>query len=162
MNRLGVVSPVAVLAVLGLCLAGCGRLGDAVSGDLSARDCHPEPKTVAVLRQEPVMTQPPPGATLAAARETVSCGWDGSALPNLGMLDREVTGAGAVGNVSRFYADIARASGWRSFDRSSQVYSASKPDGTNCTWNLQVISTAEGTYRVQITYTPRDLRPTCL
>lgn len=149
-------------AALGLCVGGCGRLGDAMSGDRSARDCHPDPKTVAALRQEPVLTQAPPGATLATATETVSCGWEDSKPLNLGMLDGEVTGAGAVDEVSRFYADLARSSGWAAFGQGSHVYDASKPDGTNCTWRLQVLSTADGVYNVQILYTPRDLRPTCL
>lgn len=158
-------------AALGLCVGGCDRLGDAISG-YPARDCHPDPKTVAALHQEPVLTQAPPGATLSAATETVSCGWEESKPPNLGMLDVEVTGAGAADEVSRFYEDLARSSGWKTFGQGSlvfqdmagrhHVYDASKPDGTNCTWGLQVLSTAEGVYHVQITYTPRDLRPTCL
>lgn len=163
MSRVGVVSHAVVVVALGLCVGGCGRLGDAVSGSLSARDCHPDPKTVAALRQEPVLAQAPPGATLAAATETVSCGWgEGSKLPNPGMLDREVAGAGAAGDVSRFYADLARSSGWQAYGRGGHVYDAGKPDGTNCTWSLQVLDTAKGTYHVQIIYTPRDLRPTCL
>jgi hypothetical protein len=151
-----------LVAVLGLSVGGCGDLGDAMSGGFTARDCHPDPKTVAALRQEPVLTRTPPGATAAAVTETVSCGWEKSWPPDLGMLDREVTGAGAADDVARFYADLARSSGWEAFDQSVHVYAADKPDGTNCTWLLQVLSTGEGAYRVQITYTPRDLRPTCL
>ncbi|MFC7485046.1 hypothetical protein ACFQX7_40290 [Luedemannella flava] len=117
---------------------------------------------VAALRQEPVMVQAPPGAALAPATETVSCGWESSEPPNLGMLDREMTGAGGADDVSRFYADLARSSGWQAYGPGSHVYAASKPDGTNCTWLLQVLGTADGTYHVRITYTPRDLRPTCL
>lgn len=163
MSRVGVVSHAVVVAALGLCLGGCGQLGDAISGDVTGRDCHPDPKTVAALRQEPVLTQTPPGATpTAAAAETVSCGGEGSEPLSLGMLDREVTRAGAADDVSRFYADLARSSGWHAFRQGNHVYDASKPDGTDCTWNLYVLSTAEGTYHVQITYTPRDLRPTCL
>ncbi|GAA4562520.1 hypothetical protein GCM10023176_04150 [Micromonospora coerulea] len=141
---------------------GLWDLGDAISGDITARDCHPDPKTVAALRQEPVLTQTPPGATLAAVTETVSCGWESPRPPSLGTLDREVTGTGAADDVSRFYADLARASGWEAFGHGSHVYDAGKSDGTSCTWSLQVLSTAGGTYHVQITYTPRDLRPTCL
>ncbi|MEU4481687.1 hypothetical protein AB0F68_27020 [Micromonospora sp. NPDC023966] len=99
---------------------------------------------------------------MATAKETVSCGWEDSKPPDLGMLDGEVTGAGAADEVSRFYAKLARSSGWHALGQGGHVYDASKPDGTNCTWRLQVLSTAEGTYHVQIIYTPRDLRPTCL
>ncbi|WP_238008295.1 hypothetical protein KZZ52_58445 [Dactylosporangium sp. AC04546] len=163
MSRVGVVSSAVVVAALGLSLGGCGRLGDVISETGSARDCHPDPETVAALRQEPVLTQAPPGANLAATTETVSCGWDSPGPPNLGMLDSEVTGAGAAGDVSTFYADLARSSGWRAYGQSSShVFAASKSDETKCSWLLQVRQTAEGTYHVQITYTPRDLRPTCL
>ncbi|MEE6262947.1 hypothetical protein [Plantactinospora sonchi] len=151
-----------VLGLAGIGLGGCGRLGDVVSDIGSARDCHPDSETVAALRQEPVFTQAPPGADLAAAAETVSCGWEGPETPSLGMIDRAVTGAGAADEVSRFYADLARSSGWRAYDPGSHVFDASKSDGTGCTWRLQVLGTAEETYQVQITYTPRDLRPTCL
>ncbi|MFU8876211.1 hypothetical protein [Micromonospora sp. SL4-19] len=78
------------------------------------------------------------------------------------MVDGEVTGAGAADEVSRFYADLARSSGWQTFGQGSQVYEAWKPDETNCTWRLQVLGIAEGVYHVQINYTPRGLRPTCL
>ncbi|MEU8262507.1 hypothetical protein AB0C02_17975 [Micromonospora sp. NPDC048999] len=109
------------------------------------------------------MTQTPPGAALVTVTETVSCGWVDSKPLRLGMLEGKVTGAGAADEVARFYADLARSSGWQGFDQDVNVYNASKPDGTDCTWNLYVLSSvAEGTYQVQITYTPRDLRPTCL
>ncbi|WBB70053.1 hypothetical protein [Micromonospora sp. WMMD812] len=155
------MSHAVMVAVVGLSVGGCGRLGDAMSGD-PARDCHPDPETVAALRQEPVLTRTPPGAVPTSVTESVSCGWDGTHTPDLGMLEREIAGAGAAGDVSRFYADLARSSGWEAFDQPSHVYDANKSDGTACTWLLQVLSAAEGTYRVRITYTPRDLRPTCL
>lgn len=163
MSRVGIVRA-AVVAALGMCLGGCGRLGDALSGDISARDCHPDPETVAALRQEPVLNQAPPGATLSAATETVSCGWNSSKKKNLGMLDGGVTGAGAADEVSRFYADLVRSSDWQASGQSTSpsVFDATKSDGTGCSWHLQVRETAHGTYDVQITYTPRDLRPTCL
>ncbi|SCE79738.1 hypothetical protein GA0074695_1199 [Micromonospora viridifaciens] len=151
-----------MLAALGLGVGGCGRLGDAISGGFSARDCHPDPKTVAALRKEPVSTQTPAGASATVVTDTLSCGWVDPTPINLGMLDREVTGAGAADAVSRFYTDLGRSSGWEAFDQSIHVYDATKPDGSNCTWHLYVLNTAEGTYHVQITYTPRDLRPTCL
>ncbi|MEV0810729.1 hypothetical protein [Micromonospora sp. NPDC050200] len=96
--------------------------------------------------------------------ETLSCGWEGSEPLNLGMLDRDVAGAGAADDVSRFYADLARSSGWQALGQSigTSIFDASKPDGTDCSWSLQVRNIAEGAYHVQITYTPRDLRPTCL
>ncbi|MEU4214072.1 hypothetical protein [Actinoplanes sp. NPDC026623] len=162
MGRVGIVSYAAVVGTLGFCLGGCGVLGDAASGDVTDRDCHPDPKSVAALSDEPVLTQAPPGATAAAPTETVSCGWAGSGSPSLGMLDREITRAGATDDVSRFYADLAGSSGWKTFGQGTNVYDASKPDGTHCTWSLHVVSGAEGTYHVQIEYTPRDLRPTCL
>ncbi|MDH6466304.1 hypothetical protein M2302_006511 [Micromonospora sp. A200] len=62
----------------------------------------------------------------------------------------------------RFYADLGRSSGWKTFDHGVHVYDAGKSDDTRCTWRLQVVGTAEGTYHVQVFYTPRDLRPTCL
>lgn len=165
-GRTGVVAGAvtAVVLVVGLGLGGCGRLGDVISGLGSASDCHPDSETVAALRREPVLTQAPPGASLAAVTETVSCGWDreGPEPPNLGMLDREVTGAGAADEVSRFYTALARSSGWHAYDPAGHVVDASKSDDTGCTWGLQVHGTAEGSFRVQITYTPRDLRPTCL
>ncbi|MGW5672639.1 hypothetical protein [Micromonospora sp. NPDC003776] len=161
-----------VVALLGLGVGGCGDLGDAISGGLSARDCHPDPKTVAALRREPVLTRTPPGATLGSVAETVSCGWDSAGSPpQLGIVEREVTGAGASDEVTRFYADLARSGGWKEYDQATRneafgpdnhVFDASKADGTHCTWGLQVLSTATGTYQVQITYTPRDLRPTCI
>ncbi|WP_170216141.1 hypothetical protein [Asanoa ferruginea] len=127
----------------------------------SAPDCHPDLATVAALRQEPVLTRVPPGARGLLVKETVSCGWAGSAPPALGMLDSEVTG-GDSDDVARFYTDLAGSSGWQTFGGGDQLYSGAKPDGTDCTWQLQVVSTAERTYHVRITYTPRDLRPTCL
>ncbi|MGN9804348.1 hypothetical protein [Micromonospora sp. L32] len=159
MRRLDVFHSAVVLAALALAVSGCGRLGDAISGDLSDRACHPDPETVAALRQEPVLTRTPPGATAGPTTETVSCGDE---PPSFGMLDREVTGAGTADDVSRFYADLGRSSGWERFDHGVHVYDAGKPDDTRCTWRLQVVSTAEGTYHVQVFYTPRDLRPTCL
>lgn len=163
-SRIGVVRAAAAVAAFGMCLGGCGRLGDALSGEAAARDCHPDPETVAALRQEPVLHQAPPGSILAAATETVSCGWDSSKSINLGMLDSEVSGAGAASEVSRFYADLVRSGGWQVYDQSTRpsVFDAVKPDGTGCSWHLQVRETVDGTYQVQITYTPRDLRPTCL
>lgn len=160
-----------VVAVLGLGVAGCGDLGDAVSGDLTGRDCHPDPKTVAALRREPVLTRTPPGATPGAVTETVSCGWESSGPPQLGMLEREVTGAGVAAEVTRFYAGLARSGGWQAFDqearaeafgRDNHVFDAWRADDTRCTWDLQVLSTATGTYQVQVTYTPRDVRPSCI
>jgi hypothetical protein len=157
-GRFGVVCLAVSTSVL---LGGCGRLGDAVSGNPAARDCHPDPATVAALRQEPVLTRVPPGASAAPVNETVSCGWEDSGPPRPGMLDSEVSGAGAD-DVARFYAEAASASGWQAFDQGDDVYSGVKPDGTDCTWQLQVVGNGERTYRVRITYTPRDLRPTCI
>jgi hypothetical protein len=160
-GRFGNVFLAVVAVGAGLWVGGCGRLGDAVSADASARDCHPDLTTVAALHQEPVLTRVPPGASTAPVHETVSCGWAGSSAPQLGMLDSEVTGAGAD-DVARFYAELAGSSGWQAFGQGDHLYAGAKPDGTDCTWQLQVVSTAKRTYRVRVTYTPRDLRPTCL
>ncbi|MGR6321681.1 hypothetical protein Q2K19_17290 [Micromonospora soli] len=164
MRRLRIIAYATVMVAVGLFGGGCGRLGDAISGDVSARDCHPDPKTVAALRKEPMVTQAPPGATLAALSETVSCGWEGPEPINLGSLDRDITGAGTAGEVSRFYTDLARSNGWQALGQGGgpSTFDAGKPDGTHCSWYLQVRNTAKGTYHLQITYTPRDLRPTCL
>jgi hypothetical protein len=160
-RRFGIVYLALVAVGLGLWVGGCGRLGDAASGDSSARDCHPDLATVTALRQEPVLTRVPPGASAATVNETVSCGWAGSAPPTLGVLDSEVTGADPD-DVAPFYAELAGSSGWQAFGEGDHLYSGAKPDGTDCTWQLQVMSTDERTYHVRITYTPRDLRPTCL
>jgi hypothetical protein len=160
-SRVGILSRFVLVAGLGLFLGGCGDLGDAIDGSLTKRDCYSDPRTVSALRREPVLTQTPPGATPTAVTETVSCGWNSSKLWNLGKLDREITGTGAAGDVSRFYADLARSSGWMVSD-GVHVLDAWKPDGTDCTWGLQVLSTANGIYHVQVTYTPRDVRPSCL
>jgi hypothetical protein len=162
-SRVGTVSHAAVAVALGLCLAGCGRLGDTVDGSLAGRDCHPDPTTVAALRQEPVMTQAPRGAVLGPVTETVSCGWEGSGVhPEKGSLDLKVTRAGTTDDVSRFYAGLTRSSGWTEFDASDKVYYAWKPDGTRCDWSLQVLDAAKGSYDLRIEYTPRDLRPSCI
>jgi hypothetical protein len=164
---MGVVSRVSLVGVvvvaLGLGLVGCGRLGDVMSGGWTPEDCHPDPKTVAAVRLEPMFAQAPPGAVLGQVTETVSCGWADEAPVNLGQLEREVTGAGAADDVARFYADLARSTGWSGGGHGeANVYAAGKQDSTSCSWAFRVFGTAVGIYQVEITYTPRDVRPSCL
>jgi hypothetical protein len=168
-TRVGTVSHAAVVVTLGLCLAGCGELGEALDGSIVGRDCHPDPTTVAALRREPVMIQAPPGAALGTVTETVSCGWENGPFPEDGRLDLDVARAGATDDVARFYAGLAHSSGWtesdqsgKDFDQGDEVYSAGKPDGTECDWTFQVRGVATGSYHLRIEYTPRDVRPSCI
>jgi hypothetical protein len=150
------------LAIVVLLAAGCGRLGDVASG--IGRDCHPDPATVDAIRNDPVLTQPPPGARFGAEVETESCGWDSAGPPTLGAFGRAVMAAGDAERVSAFYAELARSGGWQVYPDSVApgVFDAAKDDGTGCTWHLRVGEAPAHTYFTEVTYTPRDVRPTCL
>ena len=120
----------------------------------------PDPKTVVALRQEPMLTQTPPGASLAAVTETVSCGWEGSGSPTSEcstarslepvplMRCRASTQTSPAPATGRHLARAVMSTTLRS--RTDQLHV--EPPGNQQARDL----------RVQITYTPRNLRPTCL
>jgi hypothetical protein len=151
-----VVAAVAAAMLCGAGLYALRRATDLVRTGVSVDRCHPDAETAATLRREAALTTAPPGAALGELREELPCG-----RPiRRGVLAHEVTGAGQVPEVSAFYETLATRGGWQA-GGGSGVYTARKPDGHGCRWELAVRNTAAGTYHVQISYVPRDRSTAC-
>jgi cytochrome c553 len=159
-RRLVVIIAVSVLLGVALCGAGAYGIGRAlgiIQIGTSVDACHEDARTVAELRTLPVLSQAPAGAHLGELRERLACGRPAGR----GSLEREISSTAPAKDVSAFYAKLAAADGWDAARAGDNIFAAHKPDGHRCRWNLVVRSIAEGTYRVQVTYVPRDLSDTC-
>jgi hypothetical protein len=156
------VAIIAASVLLGVVLCGAGAYGLAstlgiIRTGTSVDACHEDGRTVAELRKLTLLSRAPAGAHLGDLQERLACGRPAER----GSLEREISSTAPVEDVSTFYAKLAAADGWDADGAGDGIFAAHKPDGHRCRWDLAVRSISQGTYRVQVTYVPRDLSDTC-
>jgi hypothetical protein len=128
-------------------------------GPASAGGCTAKPDTVRAVTADPMLTQHPASTDLEkAAEESLNCG--DSSSPGSSVI--QVLAAGVIGarlssppgiNVSSFYSDLARRSGWQADERPTGLFSATKPTG-DCPWWFVLNQAKDGGYHLRVYYQP--------
>ncbi|AEV85546.1 hypothetical protein ACWT_4524 [Actinoplanes sp. SE50] len=137
-----------------------GLVAAAVGSALLVRDdrdrhpaeCGPDPATVQAIGGESILRHHPEASHL---NELSPDGYQCGDSP-MAAVSRSLIGPLSRSEVVRYYGRLAEASGWRRFDGSRQIYSASKTTAGGCPWWF-VISPGQNEYHLQVFYLPAGI-----
>ncbi|BCJ39924.1 hypothetical protein GCM10010168_27830 [Actinoplanes ianthinogenes] len=143
--------PVLVSLVLVGAVAGAVYLPsdkDAAKAD----GCRADPAAIRAIRAEQILTQNPRLTRMDEAVEGLTCGSPSSFGSVSRRLTKPPTDTGSGAEVARYYAQLAQRSGWKPFEYSNYLYSATKETG-GCPWWF--LLRAEGdAYQLRVMYQP--------
>ncbi|WIM93438.1 hypothetical protein ACTOB_005415 [Actinoplanes oblitus] len=137
-----VVSTLLVGAVLGGVYL---RSGDDAA---EASGCRADPAAVKAIRAEAILNQNPRLTRLDPVAEGLTCGSPGS----FGSVSRRLTTPPTGTDVAKFYAGLAARSGWKPFEYSNYLYSATKETG-GCPWWF-LVRAEDDAYQLRVMYQP--------
>ncbi|GAA4609319.1 hypothetical protein BJY16_007269 [Actinoplanes octamycinicus] len=119
-----------------------------------ASGCRADPAAIRAIRAEPILTQTPRLARLDDPVEGLTCGTPSS----FGSVSRRLTAPPTGTDVAEFYAGLAGRTGWKPFEYSNYLYSATKETG-GCPWWF--LLRAEGdAYQLRVMYQPAGVPAT--